>query len=73
MNDYRILTNQPFCAILIYTNKEVSEILQIGQGCLVVQVRPRLKTNTQSNDAREVTKVAFLVDLTTYLWYNKLN
>ena len=59
--------------LLCYTNLEVSERLQFGQGCLVVQVRPKKKTNSQFNNAREVTKVAFLVDLTTYLWYNRLN
>ena len=31
---------------LCYTSKEVSERLQIGRGCLVVRVRPKLKTNT---------------------------
>ena len=64
------MTNHPF---LCYSNKEVSERLQFGQGCLVVQVRSKLKTNSQFNNVREATKVASLVDLTTYLWYNKLN
>jgi hypothetical protein len=39
----------------------------------VVQVRSKLKTNSQFNNVREATKEASLVDLTTYLWYNKLN
>ena len=59
--------------LLCYTNLEVSERLQIGQGYLVVLVRPKLKTNTQFNNVREVTKVTFLIDFTTYLWYNRLN
>ena len=59
--------------LLCYTNLEVSERLQFGQGCLVVRVRPKKKTNSQFNNVREVTEVTFLIDLTTYLWYNRLN
>lgn len=64
------MTNPPF---LCYSNKEVSERLQFGQGCLVVIARSKKKTNSQFNNVRETTKVVFLVDLSTYLWYNKLN
>lgn len=39
----------------------------------MVIARPKKKTNSQFNNVRETTKVVFLVDLSTYLWYNKLN
>lgn len=39
----------------------------------MVRVRPKKKTNSQFNNVREVTEVTFLIDLTTYLWYNRLN
>lgn len=48
--------------LLCYTNLEVSERLQFGQGYLVVQVRLKLKTNSQFNNVREATKVVFLID-----------
>lgn len=48
--------------LLCYTNLEVSERLQFGQGYLVVQVRSKLKMNSQVNNVREATKVVFLID-----------
>lgn len=48
--------------LLCYTNLEVSERLQFGQGYLVVQVRSKLKMNSQFNNVREATKVVFLID-----------
>ena len=54
-----------------YTNKEVSERLQFGQGCLVVLARPKRK-RTHYLTVSESHVSGFFIDLTTYLWYNTL-